>query len=333
MGVLNITPDSFSDGGHFFEPQRAIEHGLQMAEEGADIIDVGGESSQPGSDPVPLDEELKRVIPVIEGLVSCLEIPISVDTYKSQVAEQAIEAGAQMINDISGLHFDPQIPAVAARYDTPLIIMHIKGTPKTMQQNPSYEDLMGEIVACLREGIEKAERGGVDPQQVIVDPGIGFGKRVQDNLVIINRLDEYLEVEFTFVRSDQLAELLLPLKRADQDFILDWVKRIASTQVEVETYEIALRRIQQGTRSMLLLFAGVESVIAVVAAIIDNLHGTDLGCPGYRAAREGGLKQVDAVLALPQSALYGRSKVEHSGEDLQNSQLGNLNRTIVTYPA
>jgi dihydropteroate synthase len=190
MGVLNVTPDSFSDGGLYLEPQMAIEHGLRMAEEGADIIDVGGESSRPGSDPAPLDEELKRVIPVIEGLASRLEIPLSVDTYKSQVAERAIEAGAQMINDISGLRFDPQVPAVAARFDTPLIIMHIKGSPKTMQQNPSYEDLMGEIIAYLREGMEKAERGGVDPHQVIVDPGIGFGKRVQDNLVIINRLDE-----------------------------------------------------------------------------------------------------------------------------------------------
>jgi dihydropteroate synthase len=190
MGVLNITPDSFSDGGVFFEPNKAIEHGLRMAEEGADIIDVGGESSRPGSDPVPLDEELKRIIPVIEGLASRLEIPISVDTYKSQVAERAIEAGAQMINDISGLRFDPQVPAVAARYDTPLIIMHIKGTPKTMQQDPLYEDLMGEIVDYLREGIAKAEQGGVDPHQVIVDPGIGFGKRAQDNLLIINRLSE-----------------------------------------------------------------------------------------------------------------------------------------------
>jgi dihydropteroate synthase len=190
MGVLNITPDSFSDGGVFFEPHKAIEHGLRMAEEGADIIDVGGESSRPGSDPVPLDEELKRVIPVIEELASRLEIPISVDTYKSQVAERAIEAGAQMVNDISGLSFDPQMPAVAARFDTPLIIMHIKGSPKTMQQDPSYEDLMGEIIASLREGIAKAEQGGVDPHQVIVDPGIGFGKRMQDNLVIINRLSE-----------------------------------------------------------------------------------------------------------------------------------------------
>jgi len=191
MGVLNVTPDSFSDGGLFLDTNRAIEHGLRMAAEGADIIDVGGESSRPGSDPVSLDEELERIIPVIEGLASQLQIPLSVDTYKAQVAERAVEAGAQMINDISGLRFDPQMPAVAARFDTPLIIMHIKGTPKTMQQDPSYEDLMGEIIAYLQEGIALAERmGGVDPHQVIVDPGIGFGKRVEDNLVILNRLDE-----------------------------------------------------------------------------------------------------------------------------------------------
>jgi dihydropteroate synthase len=195
MGVLNITPDSFSDGGLFLEPAKAIEHGLLMAEQGADIIDVGGESSRPGADAVPLDEELRRVIPVIAGLASRLEIPISVDTSKAQVAEQAIEAGAQMINDISGLRFDPQMPAVAARFDTPLILMHIKGNPKTMQQAPHYDNVMGEIIASLREEIERAEQHGVDPHQVIVDPGIGFGKRVQDNLSILNHLDELAVLE------------------------------------------------------------------------------------------------------------------------------------------
>jgi dihydropteroate synthase len=195
MGVLNVTPDSFSDGGLFFEPAKAIEHGLLMAEQGADIIDVGGESSRPGADAVPLDEELRRVIPVIAGLASRLEIPISVDTSKAQVAEQAIEAGAQMINDISGLRFDPQMPAVAARFDTPLIIMHIKGNPKTMQQAPHYDNVMGEIIASLREEMERAEQHGVDPHQVIVDPGIGFGKRAQDNLSILNRLDELAVLE------------------------------------------------------------------------------------------------------------------------------------------
>ena len=195
MGVLNVTPDSFSDGGCFFGPEKAIEHGLLMAEQGADIIDVGGESSRPGADAVSPDEELRRVIPVIAGLASRLEIPISVDTYKARVAEQAIEAGAQIINDISGLRFDPQMPRVAARFDTPLVIMHIKGNPKTMQQAPSYNDVMGEIIASLYERIERAEQQGVDPHQVIVDPGIGFGKRVEDNLSILNRLDELAVLE------------------------------------------------------------------------------------------------------------------------------------------
>jgi dihydropteroate synthase len=190
MGVLNVTPDSFSDGGRFFDSSRAIEHGLRLADEGADIIDVGGESSRPGADPLPLDEELKRILPVIGGLAPRLQIPLSVDTYKSSVAERAIEAGAQIINDISGLRFDSRMPAVTARYDTPLIIMHIKGTPKTMQQAPSYNDVMSEIITFLRESMERAEQAGVDPHQVIVDPGIGFGKRVADNLMIINRLDE-----------------------------------------------------------------------------------------------------------------------------------------------
>ena len=195
MGVLNVTPDSFSDGGLFFEPARAIEHGIKMAEEGADIIDVGGESTRPGSDPLPLEEELGRILPIIAELSSHLEIPISVDTYKSQVAERAIDAGAQIINDISGLRFDPQMASVAARSDTPLIIMHMRGTPKTMQQDPRYEDLMGETIAYLREGIEKAESAGVARQQVIVDPGIGFGKRLQDNLVILNRLSDLAVLE------------------------------------------------------------------------------------------------------------------------------------------
>jgi dihydropteroate synthase len=195
MGVLNCTPDSFSDGGRFLQPAEAIEHGLLMAEQGADIIDVGGESSRPGADAISPDEELRRVIPIIAGLATRLEIPISVDTSKAQVAEQAIEVGAQIINDISGLGFDPQMPSVAARFDTPLIIMHIKGNPRTMQQAPHYTDVIGEIIASLRAGLERAEQHGVDPHQVIVDPGIGFGKRVEDNLSILNRLDELAVLE------------------------------------------------------------------------------------------------------------------------------------------
>jgi dihydropteroate synthase len=191
MGVLNVTPDSFSDGGLFFDKEKAVAHGLRMVEEGADLIDIGGESTRPGSKPLGLEEELRRVIPVIESITKKASIPISIDTYKSQVAERAIEAGAEIINDISGLHFDIDLSHVAARHDCPMILMHIRGTPETMQQQVHYESLFSEILQYLREGIERAESAGLDPQQIIIDPGIGFGKTVKDNLLLIKNLFEF----------------------------------------------------------------------------------------------------------------------------------------------
>jgi dihydropteroate synthase len=190
MGVLNVTPDSFSDGGRHFEFDRAVEWGLKMEADGADIIDVGGESTRPGSNPLSLDEELARVMPVIEALSRDCRVPISIDTYKASVAEQAIKAGCQMVNDISGLSFDPQIAGVVARAGAGLVLGHIRGTPKNMQQDPSYGDLMSEITGELRAGVERAESGGVSPEKIAVDPGIGFGKRLEDNLTIIRRLGE-----------------------------------------------------------------------------------------------------------------------------------------------
>jgi len=191
MGVLNVTPDSFSDGGLFFDKEKAISHGLRMVEEGADIIDVGGESTRPGSKPLELEEELRRVIPVIELLAKRIDIPLSIDTYKSAVAKRAVEAGAEIINDISGLHFDPTLAQVAAKEDTPLILMHIRGIPETMQKNVHYDSLFSEILRYLRDSVQRAESAGLDPQQVIVDPGIGFGKKVEDNLLIIKNLHEF----------------------------------------------------------------------------------------------------------------------------------------------
>ena len=191
MGILNVTPNSFSDGGFFFEKEKAIAHGLKMVEEGADIIDVGGESTRPGSKPLESEEELRRVIPVIESITKEVDVPISIDTYKSNVAERAIGAGAEIINDISGLHFDPRLAKVAAKEETPLILMHIRGTPETMQKDVHYDSLFSEIHQYLKESIRTAESSGVDPRKIIIDPGIGFGKTVLDNLLIIKHLYEF----------------------------------------------------------------------------------------------------------------------------------------------
>ncbi len=191
MGVLNVTPDSFSDGGLFYDKEKAVSHGIKMVEEGADIIDVGGESTKPGSNPLELEEELRRVIPVIKSLAAKVDVPISIDTYKSTVAQRAIEAGAQVINDISGLNFDPGLAKVASKEDIPLVLMHIRGTPETMQKNVHYDSLFSEILQYLKDSIGRAESAGLDPRQIIIDPGIGFGKTVEDNLFIIRNLFEF----------------------------------------------------------------------------------------------------------------------------------------------
>jgi dihydropteroate synthase len=191
MAILNITPDSFSDGGLYLDKDRAITQGLRMVEEGADILDIGGESTRPGSKPLELDEELRRVIPVIESLTKELDVPISIDTYKSAVAQKAIGAGAEMVNDISGLQFDPGLAEVVAKEKIPLVLMHIRGNPETMQKNVHYDSLFSEILQYLKDSIQRAESAGLDPEQIIIDPGIGFGKTVEDNLLIIKNLSEF----------------------------------------------------------------------------------------------------------------------------------------------
>jgi dihydropteroate synthase len=191
MGVLNVTPDSFSDGGKFLKVEDAVRRGIKIAEEGADIIDVGGESTRPGSGPATIEEELSRVIPVIETLSKKIDIPISIDTYKSEVAKKALDAGAEMINDISALRFDPKMKEVAAEYQVPIVLMHIKGTPKNMQENPYYEDVVKEITEYLKESIQMAKNGGIQEENIIIDPGIGFGKRLEDNLNILKNLEKF----------------------------------------------------------------------------------------------------------------------------------------------
>ncbi len=192
MGILNVTPDSFSDGGLYAEPDLAVQRALEMVSEGADIIDIGGESTRPGSDPVPLEEELRRVVPVIEALSKRVSVPISIDTYKAEVARQAIKAGATIVNDISGLRFDPEMPSVVGSEGVGVVLMHIKGTPKDMQKDPTYEDLFGEINAYLAESIQIARAAGVAQEAIVLDPGIGFGKQPEHNLQIIKYLDRFL---------------------------------------------------------------------------------------------------------------------------------------------
>ena len=196
MGILNVTPDSFSDGGQYFEKNTAIEHALEMVENGADIIDIGGESTRPFSDPVSLDEEISRVIPVIEGVRKNSDVCISIDTTKSIVASKALDFGASIINDVSAMEFDPLMADVAIEFDCPIIIMHMKGTPKNMQDNPKYESLISDIKDYLIERIDFAVSKGVHHKKIIIDPGIGFGKTIENNFEIINNLNHFVQLNF-----------------------------------------------------------------------------------------------------------------------------------------
>jgi len=191
MGVLNLTPDSFFDGRMFLEPEAAVQHAFRMEAEGADIIDLGGESTRPGAQAVPLKEEFRRVLPVLKRLSGRLKVPISIDTYKSEVAERCIQCGAEMVNDISGLYFDPRMKEIVARHQVPVIVMHIKGTPRDMQKDPQYRDLIGEILSFFRESISRADAAGVPADKIIIDPGIGFGKSFAHNLDILKGLESF----------------------------------------------------------------------------------------------------------------------------------------------
>jgi len=195
MGILNVTPDSFSDGGQYFDRELAIKRAHEMVEEGADVIDVGGESTSPGSEPVPLQEEIARTIPVIEEISKKIKVPVSIDTYKAEVAKRAMDAGASIVNDISGLRFDPEMPKVVSKYKVPVIIMHIKGMPKDMQINPIYEALIPEIMDYFRKSIRLAVESGIAEDKIIIDPGIGFGKTLDHNLEIIKNLREFTLLE------------------------------------------------------------------------------------------------------------------------------------------
>ncbi len=196
MGVLNVTPDSFSDGGKFLDPQKAVEHAFAMERDGADLLDVGGESARPGSTGTSAEEELSRVLPVLQGLRGVLKIPISIDTRKAEVAEAAIAAGAEIINDVSGLKSDPQIAKVAARRGVPLILMHMRGEPATMQKGPFARDVMKDVAQGLRASIRKAGAAGVRKSQMVIDPGIGFGKSFDQNYELLRKLPELAKLGY-----------------------------------------------------------------------------------------------------------------------------------------
>jgi dihydropteroate synthase len=191
LGIVNVTPDSFSDGGRYFDTAAAVGHGLQLVAEGADLLDVGGESSRPGAGRVPVEEELRRVIPVVRGLAERTDVAVSVDTCTAAVAREALAAGARVVNDITGLRGDPEMIAVARDTGAGVIVMHMQGTPQTMQVNPSYADVVGEVGAFFEERLQALARAGIAGERVVLDPGIGFGKTAAHNLELLARLEEY----------------------------------------------------------------------------------------------------------------------------------------------
>lgn len=244
MGIVNVTPDSFSDGGKFFTHAAAIAQGKKLIDDGADIIDIGGESTRPFSEPVPTAEEIERVVPVIEKLAGEASVPISIDTMKAEVARRAIEAGASMINDISALRFDPEMAMVARECGAPVVLMHMLGNPKTMQVSPSYSNLIPEILAFLKTAIERALTQGISKSKLIVDPGIGFGKTVIHNLLLIKHL--------RFFTSLQVPILVGPSRKA-------FIRKLL-TDAHCDDIPPDLPMVETGTQA------------AVAAAILSGAH-------------------------------------------------------------
>jgi len=245
MGILNITPDSFSDGGRFLESSDAVDHAEKMIKEGADIIDIGGESSRPFSDPVTVEEEIRRVIPVIDALADKISVPISIDTTKSEVARKAIEAGASIINDISALQMDKRMADVAAECHVPVILMHMKGSPQTMQEKPYYDDPVKEVKSFLEDSVNDAVKRGIAKERIIVDPGIGFGKTFDHNLILLKCLKEFESLDIP---------ILVGASR--KAFIRSILKDITGSEDEKD----ALRIIDAGTQT------------AVAASILNGAH-------------------------------------------------------------
>ncbi|MBN1497895.1 MAG: dihydropteroate synthase [Spirochaetes bacterium] len=217
MGILNVTPDSFHDGGRYFDRARAVARAYEIRDEGADIIDIGGESTRPGSEPVGPGEEIDRVCPVIEAIAGDIGIPVSVDTSKSAVARAALAAGAAIVNDISGLSFDDAMAGAVAERKAGIVLMHIQGRPATMQNNPRYDDLIGEIRGFLDEAVRRAVTAGIAREKIIVDPGIGFGKTLEDNYRIIHNLHKFKELGLPVLVGLSRKSLIGKLYQREED--------------------------------------------------------------------------------------------------------------------
>ena len=220
MGVVNVTPDSFSDGGKFYDTDVAIAQGEKLAAEGADIIDIGGESTRPFSDPVSVEEEIRRVVPVIETLAQRVPVPISIDTTKADVARRALDAGAAIINDVAALRFDPGLAALAIEFDTPLILMHMLGEPKSMQVTPRYDNLIEDIRSFLADAVQRAVKLGVSRSKIMVDPGIGFGKTIAHNLLLIKHVQAFASLDAPIlIGASRKAFIRKILKQAHEEDI------------------------------------------------------------------------------------------------------------------
>lgn len=217
MGVVNVTPDSFSDGGHHARVEDAVAHGLKLKAEGADILDIGGESTRPGADPVSVDEELARVIPAIEGLVAAGAGPLSIDTRNAAVMQAAVQAGAGLINDVSALAHDPAALAVAAALNVPVVLMHAKGQPKNMQDDPHYDDVVSEVLDYLTARARAAEEAGIDRSQIVIDPGIGFGKTLAHNLALMQALGRFAQTPWPVLLGASRKRFIAALDEAGAD--------------------------------------------------------------------------------------------------------------------
>ncbi len=250
MGILNITPDSFSDGGEFFTPEQAVDHFFRLVDEGAEIIDLGGESSRPGAEPVDIGEEWRRIGPVLSRVAGKATVPISVDTYKAEIARRAADSGASVINDISALRFDPEMAGTIAKSGVSAILMHMRGTPRNMQQNPDYGDVVREIREFLAERAGVAAAAGVDPEKIIIDPGIGFGKTLVHNLHILNRVEEFAGLGYPVLVGASRKSLIGKISNVDEKDRIEGSIAVAVLMARAGVQIVRVHEVKQTRRAL-----------------------------------------------------------------------------------